>query len=244
VVLTRSTDRGATFDVPVNVSRYNSVSPLIQTTSPPVLVLDASDNPHIAWVARATVFGRTTQDVYYARSRDGGATFEPVLNASQGTDTNVSPSQPSIAVDSAANVYVSWTNSDLNYGQQDILVSQSADGRPFVTRGNVSRATYWTGGVADWSAIAVDRTGALTVAWRQAVATPLKLFDTQRDILFSRSTDRGATWSAPVNLSSDLGDTLLGGMAPAILSDASGKVQIFWDDDTPGSSRIVRATVP
>ena len=37
---------------------------------------------------------------------------------------------------------------------------------------------------------------------------------------FSRSTDGGATWSAPVS------------------------VKIFWDDDTPGSSQIVRAVVP
>ncbi|PYV10470.1 MAG: hypothetical protein DMG07_21065, partial [Acidobacteria bacterium] len=86
VLLTRSTDQGATLDGPVNVSRYNSTAPTIQLTSPPALVLDPSDNPHIAWVARVTVAGQTTQDVYYARSRDGGATFEPVLNVSRGTD--------------------------------------------------------------------------------------------------------------------------------------------------------------
>ena len=139
---------------------------------------------------------------------------------------------------------MSWTNPDLNFGQQDILVARSSNGGPFTTIANVSGATYWTGAVADWSAIGVDSSGGVTVAWRQSVSTPLKSYDTQRDVFFSRSTDRGATWTTPVNLSSNLGDTLLGGMPPALVADASGKIQIFWDDDTPGSSQIVRAVVP
>ncbi len=248
--LTRSTDGGATFSEPVNVSRYNSAVPTLVTSSPPSLALDTADNPYLAWAA-VGVPGPTgrPQDVFYARSRDAGRTFEPLVNVSRGFDPGFAPRQPSLVVDTRNNIYVAFNNVDFNFGQGDILLAKSTDGARFETVSNVSFATYWTGSVTDWPAMGVDGNGILTVAWRQWLTDPLKNNDTQRDIFYSRSTDGGLSWSDPVNLSTNLGDTLLGGafafaQPPALTVDNDGRVYIFWDDDTSGGVQIWMATLP
>jgi hypothetical protein len=109
---------------------------------------------------------------------------------------------------------------------------------------NLSYATYFSGSVTDFPALAIDATGTLTAAWRQWIATPYKDNDVQRDIFFTRCTGQGASCTPAVNLSSSLGDTLLlggGGVqqAPAVVVDSKGKVYILYDDDTAGSTQIM-----
>ena len=240
--LTSSTDGGATFSAPVNVSRYNSASRTVLTASYPSLVLDGDNQPNMVWRS-------SENDIFYARSTDGGQTFSPVVNVSN-TSSSVSPSEPSLAMDAQNHIFVAWTNLNNDLDQQDIFIAVSADGVQFQTLGNVSYGTLWSGSLADWPALGVDASGTLTAVWRELVANPTKADDPERDMFYARSSDGGVSWSPPVNFTTNLGDTVLGGgvsttaMPPALAIDPSGRVTVFWDDDTAGGTQIWMLPLP
>ncbi len=249
IFLARSVDNGATFSLPVDLTRVRNV----QITSAVSLAVDSADNPHLAYAGTSAVpMGPllvSAQDIFYLRSRDGGRTFDAPANVSRGLDPGVVPQQPALAVDSRNNIYVAWTNPDRRIGQQDILLAKSTDGVRFQTINNLSYATFWTGSLADWPALVVDRNGVLSAVWRQSVTNPTKQNDTQRDVFSSQSADGGLTWSSPINLSTNVGDTLLGAafalaQPPGLAVDRDGRVYAFWDDDTAGGTQILLMTLP
>jgi Neuraminidase (sialidase) len=51
-----------------------------------------------------------------------------------------------------------------------------------------------------------------------------------RDIFFTRSLDGGATWSTPLNLSDNPGDSV----RPSIAVSTEGKIYVAWGDNTDG----------
>ena len=173
-----------------------------------------------------------------------------MANVSRGFRPTVSPTHPSLAVDGQNNIYVVFTNPDLEINQQDILLAKSTDGVRFETINNLSYASFWNGARADWPALGVDGAGNLTAAWRELVTNPLKLSDPQRDMFYSRSRDGGLNWSPPVNMTTNLGDTLLGSSTSftpepiGMTVDGAGRVFIVWDDDTSGGSQILMMQLP
>ena len=248
IAVIHSTDGGSTFSNVAVPSRYGpgSTGASVSTASPPALALDSSDNPYVTWAASITLRGT---DIYVGRSRDGGATFEPAVNITNFSTPNLTPRQPAIALDPADVVYVSWNNVDLNAGLGDILLSVSTDGVTYNLVNNISNATYYSGAVTDWPAIKTDTSGNLIVVWREWLDAPYRLNDTQRDIFFARCSNLGASCSTPTNISTSLGDTLLnagGGpiQPPGLAVDASGKVHVFYDDDTSGSTQVMMWTEP
>src|SRR5229473_1264325 len=68
--------------------------------------------------------------------------------------------------------------------------------------------------------IAVDAAGKINVVWVDT--TPGNW-----DIFFSRSSDGGATFSVPQNLSSDAADNA----SPQLSVDAGGNISVVWEND-------------
>lgn len=236
----RSIDGGATFADPVNVSALNGKSS-VSTSSFSRMVLDTDDQLHVAWLSGSNVF--------YARSTDGAQTFSSPVTASK-TARAASAAQPALAVDLAKNVYVAWTNFDRSAGVQDIFVSKSTDGSEFVLIGNLTDGSQWTGVIPDQPTLAADTAGNVTAVWREMVTDSLKGNDPERDLFYSRSSDGGARWSAPVNFTNNVGDTLLGGNfgsstePPAVATGPDGRVSIFYDDDSSGAMQIWMFQLP
>src|SRR5205085_1155539 len=107
----------------------------------------------------------------------------------------------------------------------------------------------YTGAVTDWPTIRTDSSGDLIAVWREWINAPYRSNDTERDIFFARCTSRGLSCTTPVNISNSLGDTLLnagGGQtqAPGLAVDPCGKVYVFYDDDTAGSTQVMMWTEP
>ena len=119
----------------------------------------------------------------------------------------------------------------------------------FTVVNNLSNATYYTGAVTDWPSIRTGSSGDLIAVWREWVNAPYRLNDTERDVFFARCSNRGLSCTAPVNISASLGDTLLsagGGQIepPSLAVDPCGKVYVFYDDDTAGSTQVMMWTEP
>ncbi|MBZ5626098.1 MAG: BNR repeat-containing protein [Acidobacteriia bacterium] len=184
-----------------------------------------------------------------ARSRDGGGTFDAAVNVSGFETGNVIPRYPVIALDPEDVVYVSWNNFDGNAGLGDCLLAVSTDSQKFTIANNLSNATYFSGAVTDWPSIKTDSSGNLIAVWREWVNAPYRMNDTERDVFFTRCSSGGTSCAPPINISTSLGDTLLnagGGQIqrPSLAVDASGRVYVFYDDDTSGSTQVMMWTPP
>ncbi len=210
IFFSRSTDGGATFSTPKNLSNNTGDS------SGPQIAVDVSGNISVVWADTTS----PNADIFFSRSTDGGTTFSTPKDLSNNTGGIFSFALlfPQIAVDASGNINVVWANNTLT-----IFFSRSTDGgATFSTPKNLSNA-----GGSFQPHIAVDGSGKINVVWRGS--TP-----GNADIFFSRSTDGGATFSTPQKLSNNTGESEL----PQMVVDSSGNINVVWHDVTPGNLDI------
>ncbi|MHB2023713.1 MAG: hypothetical protein ACYCO3_10335 [Mycobacteriales bacterium] len=80
----------------------------------------------------------------------------------------------------------------------------------------------------DFSPIAIDSAGGLYVVWSQAPTDPATgLITGPSTIYLAYSTDKGATWSAPIDVSASV-PGLQTNVFPWVAAGAPGKVDVVW----------------
>ncbi|MDQ2868495.1 MAG: glycoside hydrolase [Verrucomicrobiota bacterium] len=231
VVISKSTNSGQTFGNPITVY------------SPP----DANVFPDKNWIAINTFagtakvgrilvtftrFASNASPIYRTYSDDGGATWSAALNV-HNVATNAQGSQPLFLPNGNA-VIVYW-----NFAPPEHLeVVRSTNGNTFTTPVLIANAAEWnepsirTGGFLP--SATTNRTGNNIFAVYQTV-----LANSPR-IAFTKSTDGGATWSAPIAISDN--PSGLGVFNPAIAASADGQTLAvaFYDHRAnPSSSTLV-----
>src|SRR6267154_2241724 len=213
VSFSRSTDKGAHFSPARNLS--NPLGNCIANSNTPRIGLDAAANINVVWTNDCG----GNFDIFLSRSADNGATFSSPKNLS---GTPGSSANPQLFVDAAGNINVVWEEST----PADILFVRSGDaGATFSSAQNLSHDS----GSSTNAWLTVDAGANINVAWEDT--TP-----GNRDILFTRSTDSGATFlSTPLNLSNNSGLSA----AVQIATDKSGDINVAWQDSTPGVSQIL-----
>jgi len=206
ILFSKSTDGGATFATPVNLS--NTVG----DTGLPQMVM-SGNNIYITWENN----GPGNFDVFVAKSTDSGNTFSAPVNVSK----NPKPSGAPQIVASGNDVYVVWM--DNTPGNYDIFVAKSTDNAStFGTPVNVSNNT----GDSGYQQIALSENN-LYVAWTDTISK------SNYDILFAKSTDGGATFTTPVNISKNVGASGW----PQV--SVSGNIYVIWEDITTGNYDIL-----
>src|SRR6266446_1609018 len=174
----RSANSGISFSIPKSLSRNvgNSVDAQI--------AVDLGGNINVVWENNSP----GNFDVFYSRSADNGTTFSIPKNLSNdlGHSRN-----PQIAVDSSGSVNVLWAdNVPPNFNTDVFFVRSNDGGATFSAVRNLSNNVGFS--ASPW--LTVDAGGNVNVTWEDS--TP-----GNRDIFFAQSTDGGATFSAPQNLS-------------------------------------------
>ena len=211
ILFSRSTDGGVTFAAPLNVSNSLGFS------FDPRIFVDGQGGINVVWTSDAP----GNHDIFFSRSTNGGANFSTPLNLSNDAADSLSPQ---LAVDTSGNISVVWENDSITFG---VLFSHSTDGgATFSTP--LDLATNTGGSFGAQLFVAPD--GSIDVVWEDDSTT-------QSEISFSRSTDKGATFSTPKNLSSDPGFSF----DAQIAVDASGNIDVIWADNTPGNYDILFA---
>jgi predicted secreted protein with PEFG-CTERM motif len=173
VFLSKSSDFGASFHVPVDMSTTAG-----QSGTPEVVI--SGNNMYAVWMDNTS--GK--YDIFFTKSIDGGNTFAKPVNISSLKGDSVYP-QLTVWKN---NVYVVWTQTmtGINY---DIYFAKSTnDGDTFDAPINLSNNF----GPSGWPKIASD--GNIYVSWVDS--SPGKF-----DILITKSTDGGNTFENPTNLS-------------------------------------------
>lgn len=181
-------------------------------------------------------------DIVVARSSDNGATWtNPVaLNSNAGTDDGFDYSV-NVACDGGDVCIAVWTSDDDLGGtignDEDILFAVSGDDgatwsataalntNAASDSGSDARATVVSGGAGDWIAVWTsneDLGGTI---------------GTDNDILVARSTDNGATWSAPAALATDAASDNGNDDTPRLAGDGAGNWVAVWasTDDLGGT---------
>ncbi|HET7678011.1 MAG TPA: sialidase family protein [Candidatus Limnocylindrales bacterium] len=182
-----------------------------------------------------------TQTNWVSYTHDGGETWRSVKTKSGGNG-KLSWSLPGGGtVTPNGDVHFAWDGYEQSgnaKGPANIYVSSSRDG-----------GATWSDQLLDvsgsppdcsadlcgWAylgaqpALASDAAGALYLLWN---AGPLRPKGAPERMWFSRSTDRGTTWSAKVEVSTAPAGT--NHAFPAIAAGAAGDVRIAWMDDRVG----------
>jgi len=250
ILVARSVDGGRTVGPPtiVDVSSTGETAdkPLLTVWDAPATA-DHSARPmvYIVWTRDLAAGGSR---IMISRSLDGGHSFTPprALYSSAGSNMGAVP-----LVGSGGNLYVAWTH--MTYAgeaarataQMRILVARSHDGgRSFsvsaglpLLRNLPMMLAPGAVRVFTFPALAVaPEQGTVYVAWAQARTTQQRSpsMPVLADIVLSRSTDHGITWSRPIVLNdSTAGDRFL----PALTALPGGRVvALFYDRRGDGAA--------
>ena len=208
ILFSRSNDGGATFSAPLNVSKSSGSS------SNPLISVDRQGAINVVWVSDSP----GNNDVFFSRSTDGGGTFSVPLNLSNDPADSLSPQ---LAVDGSGNINVVWESDNITFG---VLFTHSTDGGATFSA-PLDLATN-TGG-SFGAQLALAAAGSINVVWEDDT-------NSGSTISYSRSSDNGATFSAPKNLSG----TLSNSTESQIAVDAAGNIDVLWADSTPGNFAI------
>ena len=202
---------------------------------------------YVAWEEHVHARRSETSQLLLSRSTDGGATFRPPVAVA--APTAGSPSRPDLAVDPDDTLHVVWSQGGVvwtarstdrasTFGPRSRVMDAPRTGHQAacliggwqqVLNGNIvaSQAPSLAvdvGGSSDPDHPAFNpRRGTLYVA----VAGAPRAGD-EADILFTRSSDAGRTWSAPRLVNDDA--TATDQFHPQIEVGDSGRVGVTWYD--------------
>jgi hypothetical protein len=260
IILAKSTDGGATFGAPTNISDNSGDS-----SYPKISI--SGNNIYVIWSFTVT---NKDYDVLFTKSADGGSTFSTPVNLSNNLGDS---GLPQMTV-SENNVYVTWENNGL--GNFEVFVAKSNDnGNSFASPVNISKnaapsgAPQIVGSGNNIYVVWMDRTPGnydIFVAKSNdagsTFGTPVNVSNTPKDsgypqitasgnniyvvwtetissknydVFFAKSADGGSTFDTPINVSNNEGPS---GWA---LVTSSNNIYVTWEDKTSGNYDILIA---
>ncbi|MBI4557822.1 MAG: carboxypeptidase regulatory-like domain-containing protein [Candidatus Hydrogenedentes bacterium] len=205
------------------------------TDESPGLATDGAGNWVAAWDSNDSLGGTigTDYDVLVVRSTDNGVTWTDAvpLNTNAATDSGADQAVE-VTTDGAGNWVAAWDSNDSLGGtigtDADILVARSANNGATWTNPAALNTNAATDSGADRDPqVTTDGAGNWVAVW-QSNDSLGGTIGTDQDILVSRSTDNGATWTAPVplntNAATDFGDDYV----PQVTTDGAGNWAAVW----------------
>ncbi|RME74601.1 MAG: hypothetical protein D6785_15685, partial [Planctomycetota bacterium] len=208
IYFAKSTDQGKTWSPPVDISSTsgNSEKPMIL----------AGDNGVLSVVWQEEVSG--SWEIYYARSTTGGDSWSTPVNLSQNAGISYTPSLTQIG----NTVYAAWA--DNTSGTWEIYWSKSVDGGITWT---TPASPFNTGTASLYPCLAADSQGSLHLVWQEDLSG-------NREIYYARSSDGGASWTSPVNLSNTSEDSWL----PRLAVGGQDKLCLVWQEYENTNSEV------
>jgi len=192
----------------------------------PSIALGPDDQIYIAWVdCRNDPTCQTDTDIYFARSTDGGQSFDPAVLVSD--DGTFFANAPKVAADGSGNIYVVWHDNRMGDSWNVYLSKSDNGGASFYP--SVPVNDYISGVDQYEPDLTVDTNDNIYVSWtRKYLDDTLQLDD--YDIYMATLTVGGASFgpSTKVNDGSDWQ------YKSSIKVDSSGNVYVTWTDRRNG----------
>ncbi len=225
LMVARSSDNGATWTAPALLVANGDTDGFVDTA--PELATDGAGTWIVVWARDVDADDNTySYDYYRSRSTDNGATWSTpaLLDNIAGFD---GITFPDIATDGTGNWVALWQGNAFDF---DVRVAHSIDnGVSWSAPSTLTDTTFSEGNAR----IASDGAGNWLAVWNgpseNQSGDPF-----EPDILVSRSTDNGATWSTPGAVSPNADDDTVFEDEPNIATDESGNWIVVWSAiDTP-----------
>ncbi|MFZ1397552.1 MAG: sialidase family protein [Candidatus Promineifilaceae bacterium] len=155
-------------------------------------------------------------DPFYRKSTDGGKTWTVPARIYSSI---ASSRQVDVVFDNSNRAHAVWTenNNQLWYARDDVWASNGAK-QPFASAQILIESPQ----------LAVGPNGALHLVWFRANIN-------DENILYSSSTNGGANWSTPKDISNPTGASLGASQSPAIAIDSSNRVHVVWEEQVGGT---------
>jgi hypothetical protein len=189
----------------------------------------ATSTEGIVYVAWRKIFEGHIRETVVARSTDGGDSFSsPVVVGNDRWIYQACPHRPaSLGVDRQGRLYVVWYTEGADETPAIYLAYSDDHGATFSLKKqlNVSKGTF-----PDHPQMAVDPAGRVVVIWEEQ--SPVR-----REVVMSRSLDRGVSFSKPVKLNEKNGQT------PTVSVNGQGTVVMGWKEHAMPAHRIVVQTM-
>jgi len=242
ILVSRSTDNGVTWTAPAALNT-NAVTGSGNDKHPQVTT-DGAGNWVAVWYSEDDLGGTIGPDgdILVSRSTDNGATWTTVqpLNTNAGTDS-VDDDDPQVTTDGAGNWVAVWQSYDDLGGtigaDADILVSRSTDNgatwtAPAALNTNAVTLSTFDGYIQ----VTTDGAGNWVAVW-QSYDDLGGTIGSDHDILVSRSTDSGATWTTVQPLNTNAGTDSGTDYYPQVTTDGAGNWVAVWQsyDDLGGT---------
>ncbi len=238
IIFSRSSDNGTNWTDPqplntnANSDGVGDVSPQLTTDGLGKWVAVWNTNPSDG----------SDTDILFASSTNNGATWTPpqALNTNAAVDDG-NDWYPQLTTDGVENWIAVWESNENLDGaigtDNDIFYSRSIDNGaswtpPQPLNTNAAVDSGWDAGPE----LTTDGEGNWVAAWASTDDLGGTI-GTDYDIFYSRSTDHGVTWTAPIPLNTNAVLDSLGNEKPQICTDEQGNwVAVWYSRDTLGET--------
>ena len=234
VMLQHSSQSGG-FSAPVRVNSRASDG-AVRNENPPKIAVGPDSEVYVVWASERE---RWKGNIRFARSMNGGKTFEPAIDLnSDAAQRPISRAFQSIAVDAKGRLFIVWIderNKTATDRGAEIWMSTSIDqGKTF------SRDRKILSNVCECCrpTIAVDSAGRIYVSYRVVPSTGPML----RDIAVARSDDGGVTFR-PFLVNRDGWEVNACPIAGATMTiDAIDRIHVVWFTQAGDTPRLYLAS--
>ncbi|MCB9849202.1 MAG: exo-alpha-sialidase [Phycisphaerales bacterium] len=242
IVYAQSTDDGVTWSAPAPL-HVDAATDSAHDGDPQVST-DGAGNWVVVWSYRDNLGGTlgTDDDIVYSRSTDGGATWSSPAPLNSNADTDIGDDfRPQLTTDGAGNWIAVWASDDdlgVTIGTDvDVLYSRSTDGAAtWSTAAPLNANAASDSGFDVDCQVTIGGTGDWIAVWSSS-GNPDGTIGADPDLLYSRSSNRGATWSFPAPLNAEAMTDSGGDYGPQVATDGAGNWLAVWEsyDDLGGT---------
>jgi Neuraminidase (sialidase) len=238
-----STDGGATWSSPAQLNVIDPEEGSVNGIHPHI-VTDGGGTWIASWASGSMwLSDASTTDIVVSRSTNNGQTWStPATIPHPEGGTTRAKDHPAIAADGAGNWVAVWHASVPTNSDKDIYASSSSDNgvtwsSAIMINSNGADDDY--PGVDAEPSIATDGAGTWLAVWHSNDAWDGNGESSRdTDIVLSKSTDNGATWSVEVLVNSNSADTTGPDLRPMIATDGLGNWLTCWYKEA-GVSELV-----
>ncbi len=229
IYFAKSTDGGVSFGTSVRVDDSTGGS-----QSNPDIAITSTGVVYVTWQDNRRTISASDYDMYFAKSTDGGSSFQTNVRVDDTGSTTADQKFPRMVLSPNDDIYIVWD--DRRNGDRDIYFSKSTNGGAgFMADVRVDHTSF--GSDQMFPTLATSSSGTIYIVWEDE-----RNGGNDPDIYMAKSTNSGSSFGGIDTRVDDTGATSSKQTKPSIDVDTSGGLHIVWTDTRNDNQDIYYAS--